>query len=57
MIETACEDLNITPEQLRQELEAGGDIRDLVSGAFTPVALRLTARRLSPMRYLPQSER
>ncbi|MDQ3796105.1 MAG: hypothetical protein M3294_00625 [Pseudomonadota bacterium] len=32
--------LNITPEQLRQELEAGGDLPDLFSGALTPTALR-----------------
>jgi hypothetical protein len=47
MIETACEDLNITPEQLRQELEAGGDLPDLVSGALTAKVLRLTARTLA----------
>jgi hypothetical protein len=36
--------LNITPEQLRQELEAGGDLPILLSGALTPTALRLRAR-------------
>ncbi|MDQ4147514.1 MAG: hypothetical protein M3120_07505, partial [Pseudomonadota bacterium] len=36
MLDVACEGLNITPEQLRQELEKGGDIPDLVSGPLTP---------------------
>ncbi|HKF96512.1 MAG TPA: hypothetical protein VKB96_18365, partial [Gammaproteobacteria bacterium] len=51
MLEIACEGLSITPDQLRRELEAGGDIPDLVSGALTPQALRLTARALALMRY------
>jgi hypothetical protein len=51
MIETACEGLNITPAQLRQELDAGGDIPDVVSGTLTPKALRLTARTLALMCY------
>jgi hypothetical protein len=44
MLEAACQGLNITPEQLQQELEAGGDIPDLVSGRLTPKALRLAAK-------------
>ncbi len=47
LFENACQGLSITPEQLRQELEAGGDIPDLVSGALTPKALRLTAKTLA----------
>ncbi len=53
MFTTACEGLNITPEQLRQELEDNGDIPDLVSGALTPKALRLTARTLALKDALP----
>jgi hypothetical protein len=34
---------------LRQELEAGGDIPDLISGTFTPEALWLTAKTLALM--------
>jgi hypothetical protein len=49
----ACRGLMITPEQLRQELEAGGDIPDLASGRLTPKALRLTAKTLALMRYPP----
>jgi hypothetical protein len=51
MLEVACQGLSIKPEQLRQELEAGGDIPYLVSGVLTPAALRLTAETLSNMRY------
>jgi hypothetical protein len=56
MIETACQGLSTTPEQLRQELEEGGDLPDLVSGALTPNALRLTAKTLALMRdtYPPE---
>jgi hypothetical protein len=50
MLEVACEGLHITPEQLRRELEAGGDISDLTSGALTPKASRLTTRTLAHMR-------
>jgi hypothetical protein len=50
-LEVACEGLNITPEQLRQELDEGGDLPDLVSGALTPKALQLMAKRLALMRY------
>ncbi|MDQ3797355.1 MAG: hypothetical protein M3294_07300, partial [Pseudomonadota bacterium] len=55
-LENACQGLSITPEQLRQELEADGDIPDLVSGALTPEALRLTARTLVLMRCSPENE-
>ncbi len=47
MLELACEGLNITREQLHQELIEGGDLFDLVSGALTPTALRLTAKTLA----------
>jgi hypothetical protein len=43
--------LSFTPEQLRQELEAGGDLPDLASDALTPKALRLTAETLTLIRY------
>jgi hypothetical protein len=56
MLEVACEGLNITPEQLRQELEAGGDLPDLISGALTPKALRLMATTLALMRYPPEND-
>ncbi len=46
LFENACQGLSITPEQLQQELEAGGDLFDLVSGALTPKA-RLTAKTLA----------
>jgi hypothetical protein len=48
--ETACEGLNITPEQLLQELEVGGDLQDLASGALTSRGLRLAAETLT-LRY------
>jgi hypothetical protein len=51
MLEIACEGLSITPAQLHAELREGGDLPDLVSGALTPQALRLTARALALMRY------
>jgi hypothetical protein len=56
VFETACQRLSITPEQLRQELEAGGDFPDLVWGALTPNALRLIAKTLALMRdpYTPE---
>jgi hypothetical protein len=47
----------ITPEQLSQELQKGGDIPNLVSGALTPKALRLIAKTLALMRYPPESGR
>ncbi|HEX2238697.1 MAG TPA: hypothetical protein VHJ19_10280 [Gammaproteobacteria bacterium] len=41
---------------MRQELEAGGDLPDVVSGALMPKALRLTAKTLALMRdpYPPE---
>jgi hypothetical protein len=48
MLETACEGLTITPEQLRQELKEGGDIPDLQSDALTPHGSRLVAETLAP---------
>ncbi len=42
---------HIAPEQLRQELELGGDLPDLASGALTSAALRLTAELLDTMQY------
>ncbi|MDQ4146338.1 MAG: hypothetical protein M3120_01345 [Pseudomonadota bacterium] len=50
MLELACEGLNITREQLRQVLTEGGYLPDLVSGALTSAALRLTAETLNTMR-------
>jgi hypothetical protein len=57
MLEIACAGLNITREQLRQELEESGDILDLVSGALTAEALKQAPRTLALMRYpyLPAS--
>ena len=52
----ACQGLSITPEQLRQELEAGGDIPDLVSGTLTSKVLRLTGKTLALMRCSPERE-
>ncbi len=57
MLELACQGLSITPEQLHLELEEAGDLHDLVSGALTPKALRLTAKTLALMRYGPGSGR
>ncbi len=51
MLEVACQGLSITPEQLHQELEEGGDLPDLVPGTLTPKALKLTAKTLALMRY------
>jgi hypothetical protein len=51
LFENACQGMMITPEHLRQELEEGGDIPDLVSGVLTPTALRLTAKTLALMHY------
>jgi hypothetical protein len=50
-IEGLAHSPRFTREQLRQELEVGGDIPDLVSGRLAPQALRLTARTLVLMRY------
>jgi hypothetical protein len=47
----------ITPEELRQELQEGGDIPDPVSGALTSKAVRLMAKTLALMRCSPASER
>ncbi len=44
-IEDLAYSLSFTREQLRQELEVGGDITDLISGALTPA--RLIATRSS----------
>jgi hypothetical protein len=35
MLEVACQNLTISPEQLYAELEQGGDLHDLKSGALT----------------------
>ncbi len=51
VFENACQGLSITPEQLRQELEAAADIPDVVSGTLTPKALKVTAKTLALMRY------
>jgi hypothetical protein len=57
LFENACQGLSITPEQLQQQLEAGDDIPDLISGALTLKALRLTARTLALMRCSAERER
>ena len=57
MFETACEGLPITDVQLRQELEEGGDLVAMQSGALTLNGLRLTAETLALMRYPSESER
>jgi len=49
-LEIACESLTLTPGQLCQDLQAGGDIPDLVSGALTLQAIQLAARTLALMR-------
>ena len=51
LIKTACQDLTITPEQLRRELTEGGDMPDLESGNLSAHALHLTAETLAIMRY------
>jgi hypothetical protein len=45
-LEPVCQGLSITPEQLRQHLQAGGDLQDLASGALTPKGLRIAALAL-----------
>jgi hypothetical protein len=57
MIQHACEGPPITDVQLRQELEEGGDLVDIQSGALTLNGLRLTAETLALMRYPSESER
>jgi hypothetical protein len=52
LIQAACDGLPMTDEQLRAELEEGGDLEDVQCGALTPKALRLTAETLALMRYL-----
>ncbi len=47
LFEHTCQGLNITPEQLHTEPEAGGDLPDLVSGAPTAHGLRLIAETLA----------
>jgi hypothetical protein len=51
MLELACEGLSLTPDQLHQELEAGGDMPALASGELAPQAIRLTAEALAVLRY------
>jgi hypothetical protein len=46
----ACKGLTISPEELRAELEEGGDLPDVESGALSPQALRQTAITLDLMR-------
>jgi hypothetical protein len=53
MLKIACAGLSLTPEQLRQELEEGGDLPDLQSGVLTPHGLRLIAETLALMKYSP----
>jgi hypothetical protein len=56
MIQNACEGLPITDVQLRQELEEGGDLVAMQSGALTLNGLRLTAETLALMRYSTVAE-
>jgi hypothetical protein len=49
--------LSITPEQLRQDLEEGSDVPELVLGGSTARALRLTAKTLVLMGYWTGSGR
>lgn len=56
LIENACQGLTITPEQLRDELEQGGDFPDLISGELSIRGLRLAAETLSLTRYRTQTE-
>jgi hypothetical protein len=51
MIEAACEGLNITPEQLHQELEEGGDLPGPAAVVLTPQRLQAIAETLAVMRY------
>ncbi len=51
MFEIVCEGLSLTPEELPVELIASGDLPDLVLGALTSAALRLTAETLETMQY------
>jgi hypothetical protein len=57
MLEVACEGLSLTPDQLHQELEAGGDLPALASGELTPQALRLTAKTLALIRPVSTTSR
>jgi hypothetical protein len=50
MLRVACRNLRITPEQLHTELEQGGDLQELKSGALTQKGLRLVAEALT-LRY------
>ncbi len=52
LFENACQGLSITPKQPQHELEENGDLPDLVSGALTPAALRLTAETPNTMQYV-----
>jgi hypothetical protein len=54
--ENACQGLSITPGQLHQELEAGGDLFDVACGALASKALWLTATTLALMRYPPEND-
>ena len=56
LFDNACQGLCITPEQVRQELEEGGDLSDLACGTLTPKALRLMATTLALMRYSPEND-
>jgi hypothetical protein len=49
LFETAYQGLSITPERLRNELEANDDIPDLVSSTLTHAGLRLAAGTLNIM--------
>jgi hypothetical protein len=57
LFENVCQGLSITPEQLRQDLEEGSDVPELILGALTARALRLTAKTLVLMGYWTGSGR
>jgi len=46
-ITQACEGLSISPMQLYQELDEGGDLPDLAAGNLPPPVLREVARALA----------
>ena len=47
----ACDGLTITPDQLRDELIAGGDMESIETGELSARGLRFVARTLDLMRY------
>lgn len=56
MIAEACQGQSISPDQLKAELEPGGDMPSLENGELIPGGLRITAEILSIMRYTETPE-